>query len=295
MPIQFDNFDQNKIDRLKNHLLAMAEKGKAKFYEIFVDTLKAVPKTDEVSDFESYEDYMNADTEQIKLIIYNSAQSPRNDQFVFLVKARNREEAMNLGLSGMPIKKFSRNNVNEWREEQKYKGEQHHEITRLKRELFEQRREIEEKDEYIEKLENLIEEAKKNGNKIGGVHLGEVLSVAMEGLVRRNTHLIAKIPAVSGLAGIIEQDNIRLENQTSTPTQETEASFKKKETTTVPALTEQEQAFVNLFKELEKQFTEDELGLVMEILDALSKDNTQIQAVLEFLDNETEEEEKEEK
>lgn len=288
MPIQFDNFDQNKIDRLKNHLSAMAEKGKAKFYEIFVDTLKAVLKTDEVSDFESYEDYMNPDTEQIKIIIYNSAQSPRNDQFVFLVKARNREEAMNLGLSGMPIKKFSRNNVNEWREEQKFKGEQHHEISRLKRELSEQRRELEDKEEYIEKLEDLIEKAKKNGNKIGGINVGDMLSVAFEGLVRRNTHLISQIPAVSGLAGIIEQDNLRLEM--ATPTEETEVNFKKKEVTTKPVLTEQEQAFVNLFKELEKQFTEDELGLVMEVLDELSKDKTQLQAVLELLQDESEEE-----
>lgn len=288
MPIQFDNFDQNKIDRLKNHLTAMAEKGKAKFYEIFVDTLKAVIKTDEVSDFDSYEDYMNADTEQIKIIIYNSAQSPRNDQFVFLLKARNREEATNLGLSGMPIKKFSRNNVNEWREEQKFKGEQHHEISRLKRELAEQRRELEDKEEYIEKLEDLIEKAKKNGNKIGGVHLGDVLSVAFEGLVRRNTHLISKIPAVSGLAGIIEQDNQRLEIDTQKTTPETEVSFKKKEATTnQPVLTEQEQAFINLFKELEKQFTEDEMGLVMEVLDELSKDKSQLQTVLELLkDNE---------
>lgn len=284
MPIQFDNFDQNKIDRLKNHLTAMAEKGKAKFYEIFVDTLKAVIKTDEVSDFDSYEDYMNADTEQIKIIIYNSAQSPRNDQFVFLLKARNREEATNLGLSGMPIKKFSRNNVNEWREEQKFKGEQHHEISRLKRELAEQRRELEEKEEYIETLEDLIEKAKKNGNKIGGVHLGDVLSVAFEGLVRRNTHLISKIPAVSGLAGIIEQDNQRLEIDTHKTTPETEVSFKKKETATAqPSLTEQEQAFINLFKELEKQFTEDEMGLVMEVLDELSKDKSQLQTVLELL------------
>lgn len=292
MPIQFDNFDQNKIDRLKNHLTAMAEKGKAKFYEIFVDTLKAVPKTDEVSDFESYEDYMNADTEQIKLIIYNSALSPRNDQFVFLVKARNREEAMNLGLSGMPIKKFSRNNVNEWREENKFKGEQYQENLRLKRELNEYRKELEEKETYIEQLEELIEKAKKNGNKIGGVHIGDVLSVAFEGLVRRNTHLIAKFPAASGLAGIIEQDNQRLEtNPTPTTTEEAEVNFKKKETTVAPpVLNEQEQAFLNLFKELEKQFTEDELGLVMEVLDAFAKDKTSLQEVLDFLQDVSEEE-----
>ena len=58
-------------------------------------------------------------------------------------------------------------------------------------------------------------------------------------------------------------------------------------------MTEQEQAFVNLFKELEKKFTEDELGLIMEVLDAFSNDKTQLQMVLEFLKEENEEEETE--
>lgn len=287
MPIQFDNFDQNKIDRLKNHLSAMAGKGQPKHYEIYVDSLKAVPKTDEVTDFESYEDYMNADTEQVKIIIYNSASTPRNDQFVFLVKARNREEATDLGLSGMPLKKFSRTSVNEWREGQKFKGEQHQEISRLKSDVRELKDELKEKEDYIYELEDLVEKAKRNGNKIGGVHLGDVLSVAMEGIVRRNTHLISKVPGASGLAGIIDQDNLRLEKES--PTTETEVSFKKKDSLPSPVLSEQEQAFNNLFKELEKHFSENEMGLVMEVLDAFCKDKSQLQPVLELLqDNQQE-------
>lgn len=282
MPIQFDNFDQNKIDRLKNHLTAMANKGQAKHYEVFVDALKAVPKTDEVSDFESYEDYLNADTEQIKIIIYNSASSPRNDQFVFLMKARNREEATDLGLSGLPIKKFSQSSISEWREEKKHKGEQYYEINRLKSELRDVKDELKEKEDYIDELEDLVEKARKNGNKIGGIHLGDVLSVAMEGIVRRNTHLISKVPGATGLAGIIEQDNLRLEKGQQTEP-ESEVSFKKKETAYHPELTEQEKAFNQLFKELEKQFSENEMGLIMEVLDAFCKDKTQLQPVLELL------------
>src|SRR6478736_2825254 len=101
MPIQFDKFDQNKVDSLKNHLKMMAEKEKAKFYEIYVDNLKAVPKTDEPAEFDSFEDYLTADSEQVKIVIYNTSSSPRNDQYVFLLKARNRDEATTLGLSGL--------------------------------------------------------------------------------------------------------------------------------------------------------------------------------------------------
>lgn len=295
MPIQFDNFDQQKVDRLKNHLVAMAEKGKAKYYEIFVDGLKAVTKTDEPSEFDGYEDYMTIDTEQIRIIIYNSSSSPRNDQYVFMVKARNRDEAHNIGLNGFQVKAVSKNSLSEWRQKQEIKTAEQLEITALKKENAELRHELQESEEYADQLAAAVEVAKANGNKIGGVHWGDVVSVALEGLVRRNTHLIAQIPAVSGLAGLIEKDNNRTETETP---ENAEVSFKKKEVSpassnNAPALTEQEQAFVNLMRELEKLFTEDEMGQVMSILDALSKDKSQLQPVAELL-CEGEEEEQEE-
>lgn len=294
MPIQFDNFDQQKIDRLKNHLVAMAEKGKAKYYEVFVDGLKAVPKTDEPSEFDGYEDYMTIDTEQIRITIYNSASSPRNDQYVFMLKARSRDEANNIGLNGFQVKSYSKNSISDWRQQQNVRTAEQMEIAALKKENAELRNDLQEAEEYADKLANAVEAAKANGNKIGGVHWGEVFSVAIEGLVRRNTHIIAQIPAVSGLAGIIEKDNNRIES----PQENAEVSFKKKESSlpnnnTAPALTEQEQAFVNLMRELEKLFTEDEMGQIMQILDTLSKDKTQLQPVAELL-NETEEEQEEE-
>lgn len=292
MPIQFDNFDQQKVDRLKNHLTAMAEKGKAKHYEIFVDGLKAVTKTDEPSEFDGYEDYMTADTEQIKIIIYNSSSSPRNDQYVFMVKARSRDEATNIGLNGFEVKSFSKNSLSDWRQTQNLKTAEGMEIATLKRENLELRKELQESQEYADELAEAIEAAKANGNKIGGVHWGEVFSVALEGLVRRNTHIIAQIPAAAGLAGLIDKDN----NRSDTPEENAEVSFKKKETTSnnAPVLTEQEKEFIRLFRELEKLFNQDEIGQAMQILDALSKDKTQIQPVLELLSEGEEEEEQEE-
>lgn len=297
MPIQFDNFDQQKIDRLKNHLVAMAGKEKAKHYEIFVDALKAVPKTDEPNDFDGYEDYMTPDTEQIKIIIYNSSLSPRNDQYVFLLKARNREEATNLGLNGTPVKTFSRNSLTEWREKQEHKDAQSLEIMALKKENADLRKELAESEEYADQLAAAVEAAKENGNKIGGVHWGEVISVALEGLVRRNTHIISQIPAVSGLAGLIEKDNTK----TSELSQENkEVSFKKKEAApTEPTLTPQEKEFVSLFHELQKLFTPEEIGQIIELLDLMSKDKEMLADVLEYLEgdenpdqNETKETEK---
>ncbi len=292
MPIQFDTYDQQKIDRIKTHLATMAEKGKAKTYEIYVDALKAVPRTDEPSEFDGYEDYMTADSEQIKIIIYNSALSPRNDQYVFVLKARNREDAITQGLNGFPARTFTHNSLGAWRENLIHKDAQSLEIAGLKKENAELRRELAEAEEYADTLAEAVEAAKANGNKIGGVHWGDVLSVAVEGLVRRNTHLLKKIPAVSGLAGIIEQDNQRTDTE---PETNSEVTFKKKEETTIhePVMSPQEQEFLLLFREMQKHFQENEIEQVLEILDMFSKDKSQITPVLELLQEGEEESEEE--
>jgi hypothetical protein len=283
MPIQFDNYDQQKIDRLKNHLSLLAEKGKPKYYEIFVDTLKAVPKTDEPKEFDGYEDYLAADTEQIKLVIYDTASSPRNDQYVFVMKARNREEALNLGLGSITNKSYTQSSLNTMREGFEKRESQAMELQALRKENTELKKELEEAEKYADELAAAVEAAKANGNKIGGVHWGEVMSVALEGLLKRNTHIIAQIPGVAGLAGIIDKDNSKTpESIPSAP--DAEISFKRKSSEqSQPELTDQEKEFLNLLKELQNHFTVDELGQIMEILDVLSRDKTQLTPALELL------------
>jgi hypothetical protein len=284
MPIQFDKFEQSKVDRLKSHLVTMAAKGQAKPYEIFVDSLKAIPKTDEPSEFEGYEDYLTPDSSQIKIVIYNSAVSPRNDQFVFLLKAKDREEATQIGLSGFTSDSFSVGKINEWRQDKAKKSAEQMEIQNLKRQIAELEELIEEKDEQLEQFSDAIVDAKRNGNKIGGIDIGEAFSVALEGLVRRNTELLAKVPMMEGLAGIIEEDNKRVKDKKQETTSDAEVNFKKKESQ-ASNLSQDEKVFIDFFKELRSHFTENEMGLVFEILENLSKDKEQLQTVVELLQN----------
>lgn len=272
MPIQFDNFEQTKIDRLKNHLVMMAEKQKPKYYEIYVDSLKAVPKTDEPNEFDAYEDYLTPDSSQIKIVIY-SGNSPRNDQYVFALKAKNREDALLQTLEGMPIKTFSRNSLSDLKTQMEKKSFEMKEIQRLKEEISELNEELDEKEEYIEELEEAIKIAKANGNKLGGIDVSTVLSAALEGLIRRNTHLLADIPGAAGLAGIIEKDNQRM-NTATLQQPDAEVSFKKKEAE--PEITEQDKQFIAFFNQLQQIFNEQEFNQAMMVLDAMSKDKSLI-------------------
>jgi hypothetical protein len=287
MPIQFDNFDQGKVDRLKNHLAAMASKNKAKFYEIFVDNLKAVPKTDEPNEFDGFEDYLTPDSVQLKIVIYNSGSSPRNDQYVFLLKARDRAEALDLGLNGMPIQTFSFNDISEWREKQRVKSAEQMEIQRLKRENNELRGIVDEREAQIAELTATVKQAQENGNKIGGVHWGSILSFAAEDLLKRNKDSLTKIPLIGETLSGIFSDNNQPKQISSQPVEESEVTFKRKEETSgtqnQPILTEEEKEFVGFFKELRSHFNEDEMGLVIEILELLSQDKTQVPVIVQLL------------
>lgn len=282
MPIQFDAFSQQKVDRLKSHLEAMAAKGKPKFYEIYVDSMQAVAKTDEPSEFEGYEDYMSPDTSTIKILIYCSGASPRNEKYVFSMKAKSQEEALDLGLNGIANRSYSTKELDQLRQQRERKTAEAIEIHDLKQEVKDLSDELDEKEAYIQQLEAGIEKAKENGNKIGGMHVGEIVSVALEGLVRRNTHLIAQVPVLEGLAGIIDKDNQRPQPALNQP--DAEVSFQKK-TEAAPALSEQEKEFLALFHEIQRHFNEGEISQIIDMLEALSKDKTKMALVLDLLQN----------
>jgi hypothetical protein len=142
-----------------------------------------------------------------------------------------------------------------------------------------QDKKLKESDDLIAKMTVYVEQAKANGNKIGGVHLGDVLSVALEGFVKRNAPAIAKATGFEGLAGAFSNNT-----ETNTQTQEnSEASFKKKESGNSPSLSEKEKEFIILFHELEKCFTQEEMLQIVGILQCLNKDKTQLIPVLELL------------
>lgn len=287
MPIQFDKFDQQKVDRLKTHLEAQAQKGHPKFYEIFVDSLKAVQKTDEPDEFDGYENYLTADSSQIKIVIYSSGTSPRNDQYVFSMKAKNPQEALEMGLDGVSFKMLTKNELCELKANRENHLAESQVIQELKEEIEDLNAEMDEKDSYIALLEKGIEKAKANGNKIGGINLGTALMEGLEGLLRKNTHILAKVPALEGFAKLIDEDT-QQQHALSSPVEDTEVSFTKKTVENEnSSLTESETHFLALFRQLQKTFTEQEIYSVIEILDRLSLDKKQIVSVLALLEDKT--------
>lgn len=275
MPVTNDVYDQLKIDKLKHFLEAQAEKGQAKPFEIFVDNLKVVAKTEDPKEFDSYEFYMNEDTEKIRILIYNSNLSPRNDQYCYTVQK-------NIGGSK------SLNGLGEIEgiiQEKLAARDREHEMNKLKEELEATKQELEETEEYAEKLEKEIEYMKENRFKLKNIDIGELASVAIEGIVRRNPQFLTKIPGVGqSLAGFIEQDNKEQEARfLQKPSQpETTATFQKKEVGE-PQISEDEIRQLAFLNQLTENFDQKQIEIFNIVLGKLAADPSKLQQIATVL------------
>ncbi|RYZ30059.1 MAG: hypothetical protein EOO10_04145 [Chitinophagaceae bacterium] len=270
MPVTNDNYDQLKIDKLKHYLEMQAERGQAKPFEIFVDNLKVVSKTEDPKEFDSYEFYMNEDTEKVRILIYNSNLSPRNDQYCFMVQKTVGSKSLN-GLG----------EIENIVQEKLAARDREHEMNKLREELDATKEELQETEEYAEKLEKEIEYIKENKFKLGNINIGELASVAMEGMIRRNPQFLTRLPGGDALAGIIEQDNREKESKLLEPQEpQTEAnvSFQKKEATETQ-FSEVEVRQLAFLNQLQESFDQKQIELFNIILGRLATEPSKLQDI----------------
>jgi hypothetical protein len=274
MAITSETYDQLKIDKLKLYLQTQADRNAARYYEIYVDNLKAVHKTNDIQEFDSYEDYMTEDTDRIRILVYSTnSQSPRNDQYVYRMKKQDEQKTVvqQQGLSGIEIESRMEEKLQTHRERWEHEA--------LVKELEQTKQQLKESEEYAEKLAAELLEYKGKKLHWGNVNLGELASVVVEGIVRRNPQMVAKLPGGETLAGIIEQDN--KERGTTTPTQETEVSFKKKSDT--PELSDEEKGYLNFMRGIAESFDDEEIVILTQVITKLEEDTTQLKPVAELL------------
>jgi flagellar biosynthesis chaperone FliJ len=270
MPVTTEKFDQLKVEKLKHFLEDMAAKGSPRPYEIFVDNLKVVPKTEEAKDFDNYEYYVNENTEKLRILIYNSAASPRNDQYCFLLQNNQVHKSVN-GLG----------EIDSIIQEKIAAREREIEMGQLRSENEDLKKQLEESEEYAEQLQSQIEDQKKNKFKLGNINLGELASVAVEGMIRRNPQLLTKIPGGEALAGIIEQDNLEKENKQLPEEKETQASFQKVAPNTTA--TEEQQRYIMFLQQLEVALTEEQMQATLQILNQFVQHPDKISIVADLL------------
>jgi hypothetical protein len=196
-------YSGGKIALLRQMLENNAVAGTPTDYEIRVDSMKVIQRTNNPELFDNHEDFVNQDTSEIMVILYDG-NSRRSTRHIMSMKEEPKKEApppapIIQSLSGVEIERMMEDKLRAQREAWEH--------NLLKKENKELKESLEEAENESDKLVEAIEKAKENGNKIMGIHWGDIAGVAFEGILKRNVHLLAKIPAAGALAGIIAEDN----------------------------------------------------------------------------------------
>lgn len=283
MAIVKEKYAGSKINLLYQLLQSDYEDGRPREYDISVDDLKVVRRTTDPEKFFTHEDFVSGETKYITITLYEGT-SKRNTRHVYYLKEGAEEEKATLSGIEQTVNEKLLAQRRQWDFEQ------------LQKENEELKEQVDDQDEYIEKLQQMLEEEKQRKVTIQD-RWGETLSVALEGIVRRNPQFLGGIPIIGqGLAGVIEQDNKRLEQKASSESNEqteTGASFRKiseEEMNARNLFTEDDKKILEYHKNLQIVFTPKELTAINQIIALFSQDKENIETVYEMLTEEEGEE-----
>jgi hypothetical protein len=242
------------------------------YYKTVIDGLKVIDRTSDISKFDSYELFLPG-ADELAIFIYASQTTP-NYLLKRTFKMQNEKPQQQQALNGMELEGIINTKVNERvsLERERWDGD----LT--KKELETTKQKLAEAETYIDTLETQVAHFKTKKLHLGDINLGELASVVVEGMIRRNPQMLAKIPGGHSLAGIIEQDNKEKEEKLLDEPQG-EASFTKKDT----SLSEDDKRYLGALRELEESFDQEEFAVVMKIVQHLTRNTDDVIKVAEFL------------
>lgn len=288
--ITTEKYDLVRIEKLKHFLESNQQSGRPKFYEVFVDNLKVVDKTSDPTVFDNYLVYMGDDTRMVKVLIYTSTENcPRNDKFIFTVRD-TQQENRHEELSGIEVE----NRINTAIE--KERANNHLQV--LQKELEQARQKLQECEEYNDELEEKLtavetefEAFRKKKISFSEMNTGKLVGFATDYFMKNYPSLSSKVPLISALSGFLtesdgEQQLPDMAGSNEASNNTTQATFSKKESSTstsAPALDLATQRKLIFFEQMEAAFSEKQMEKVIEIIQQLAADTSQVDTIHELL------------
>lgn len=276
-------YNDVKLAQFKMWLHDMADKSEGKYFEVYVDDVKIVPRTNRVDALDDHKVYLDDSTETVKVFTYNTENSNRYQQFTFFLEKKKPMEhsmqsnvPMSQGLSGIELE----NKINERLNQSLMQERERWQTDLLKRDYDTCKKQLSEAEEYIDELEDQLNKLKGKKLHWGDVNLGDVASVIVEGMVKRNPHWVAKLPGGDALAGLIAKESNGISEQAEP---ETEMVIRKK-SASESEISEEMKAQLGFLKQLEAHFSQEQLDKIMQILQAFAEQPKQIETVYDLLE-----------
>jgi hypothetical protein len=315
-----ERYSQEKAENVRQFLESkVGKKNKEgdpleRYYEIFVDNMKVVERTSDPEEFNDYLSFLRENTKEVRIIIYTASPTAPKVTSRHVFKMQAEEPKKEPGLSGADIESRISDRIaaerQKWEMDQlkrdleatrkdsslsgvemeskideRIEGvKQKWELDLLKKELSDTKKSLEEAEDYIDDLEKQAEVLKgKKG--LEDVKASEAIGMVLEGIARRNTSIIRKlpIPMAKGLAGVIDEDNERRSKEDdAAPEPVVETSFKEKEPEQNPP-SEQMKQRISILQQMERAFNQEEINTIMKIINALSAKKESLVLVADLL------------
>jgi hypothetical protein len=267
-------YNERKMKLLRDYLLRSSAEGRPRYYEIRIDDFRAVPRTNNASLFDGYLESLESTNKLLEVFIYNTHPRSFNAE-KHRFRVSEPEKAIDSSLSGMDVDAKIQSALDRERERVEHE-KLCDELDKAKDDLTVAQKKIKEQEEELVKF---------RGKKMqwGNVHLGEFASVVLEGIVRRNPQMIAKIPGGEALAGFIIEDNKARENGTFKEVEEAEVTFSKAEENPKQEFSKEQERFLKVLEMIEENFAQGELVLINSILERLIEKPEDLKTIASLL------------
>ena len=261
-------YDEGQMNRLQKFLGTCSEQNSPRFFEVMVDGIKVISRTNNPSEFSAYKGHLDRDAKNLKVIIYHDNGFENKDEYNFSLK----EEKENPNHLSGPV------DLDKRITEKITAAKKEWDFDHLVKEKTQLETDLRQANEYIETLEKGIDNFKTKKFQLGDVNLGELASVMFEGILRRNVDKIAKIPGAEALAGIFKDTSPQISKDTQE--KKSEVTFERE---TATELSEEDKIFLSVAHWLKANFSNEEIEQVNILLNILSKDKKLIVTVLDLL------------
>lgn len=274
-------YSEERVGLLKQLLLNSKESGKPKDYEIKVDGMKVVSRTNDTEQFDSHEDFITESTQSVTILVYDGA-SRNNTKHIFSLK----EEPVRKEEKAPPAPTLSGAEI-----EKRVSAEVEEKVKQVKRELKyeqtqEENKELKEENaglyEVIEKWkERYAKLEKKRGME--SYNFGKIAGGVVDTLAKKNAHVIAQIPGLEGLPDLLAQ----AEGEEPESHEESEASFSKKSKgeQAQAKLSPEQKEHLRILGDMEAELGRAQLREVMQIFDLLREKPEAICPVITFIED----------
>ncbi len=264
MPIVEEKYDQRRIDSIRRSLQREADKGRPRDFEIIVDGFKVVPRTNDLNEFDEYEQEIREGTRNVSFLLYDGPGTNRNTRYSFSFQQQGSPEpAATLGeIDGVIAQKLA-------------ERDKDYELARLREKLQETETQLTEAEDYADQLQNRITELEQEG-KGRMLKLGDLGASIIMGVLRSSARNSEAGKALAGLLGV--EDTTSLPTVSSTEP-EGNASYQRQE----QELDENTRNRIALLEQMQQRLDERQMVGVLNIIGYLTDNPGQISVVIELL------------